>query len=222
MAEAVGKREQKKLLAKNTIVETAIKQFAERGFQATSVADIMKAAHMGLGTFYNYFESKDQLLHCLLDNLAIQLQQRLQELVAEQESRAEILRQMVLMAARLVDSNKYVLPLFLSAGTRQEQPAGEKGRTASLRCNEANVGEAPQAHGPAFMAMFLKLVREGQASGEFRQDVSAEIITEMFHSLFQAAAFSSLPLSFEENIAMKLKLIIDGICTAPAPSRKTV
>lgn len=221
MAEAVGKREQKKLLAKNTIVETAIEQFVERGFQATSVADIMKAAHMGLGTFYNYFESKDQLLHCLLDNLAIQLQQRLQELVAEQESRAEILRQMVLMAARLVDSNKYVLPLFLSAGTRQEQAAGEKGR-ASLRCNEANVGEASQAHGPAFMAMFLKLVREGQESGEFRQDVSAEIITEMFHSLFQAAAFSSLPLSFEENIAMKLKLIIDGICTAPTPNRKTV
>ena len=63
------------------------------------------------------------------------------------------------------------------------------------------------------MAMFLQLVQEGQASGEFRQDVSAEIITEMFHSLFQAAAFSSLPLSFEENITMKLRLIIDGICT---------
>ena len=56
------------------------------------------------------------------------------------------------------------------------------------------------------------LVQSGQQGGEFRDDVSAEIITEMFHSLFQAAAFSSLPLSFEENINMKLKLIIDGIC----------
>ena len=205
MAEIIGKREQKKLLAKNTIMETAIEQFIQQGFQATSIADIMKAAHMGLGTFYNYFESKDELLHCLLDNLAVQLQQRLQELAAEQKSRAEILRQMVLMAARLVDSNKYVLPLFLSAGARPEQAMVEDKKEAK---------DDHKAHGPAFMSMFLKLVKEGQASGEFRQDVSAEIITEMFHSLFQAAAFSSLPLSFEENIAMKLRLIIDGICAA--------
>ena len=209
MAE-ISKREQKKLLAKQTIMETAIEQFVQRGFQATSIADIMKAAHMGLGTFYNYFDSKDQLLHYLLDNLAVQLQQRLQHLTAEQKSKAEILREMVLMTAKLVDSNKYVLPLFLSAGARPEQ-ASEEAKGNGKEC-----GQKPhehRGHGPAFMAMFLQLVQEGQASGEFRQDVSAEIITEMFHSLFQAAAFSSLPLSFEENITMKLRLIIDGICT---------
>ena len=209
MAEIIGKREQKKLQAKNTIMETAIEQFIQQGFQATSIADIMKAAHMGLGTFYNYFESKDELLHCLLDNLAVQLQQRLQELAAEQESRAEMLRQMVLMTAQLVDSNKYVLPLFLSAGARLEQASAEANKEA-----QEVAGHGQRAHGPAFMAMFLRLIKEGQASGEFRQDVSAELITEMFHSLFQAAAFSSLPLSFEENIAMKLRLIIDGIRAA--------
>ncbi len=190
MAEGIGKREQKKLLAKNKIMETAIELFISQGFQATSVADIMKSAHMGLGTFYNYFESKEELLHCLLDNLAIKLRQRLEELLAQEPSKAEILREMVVMTAELVDANRYVLPLFLSAGERQQE------------------GE-PQS--PAFMNMYLHLVRAGQASGEFRQDVSAEIITEMFHSLFQAAAFSSLPMSFQENINMKLRLVIDGI-----------
>ena len=209
MAE-ISKREQKKLLAKQTIMETAIKQFVQRGFQATSIADIMKAANMGLGTFYNYFDSKDQLLHYLLDNLAVQLQQRLQHLTAEQKSKAEILREMVLMTAQLVDSNKYVLPLFLSAGARPEQ-ASEEAKGKEKECDLEP--HEHRSHGPAFMAMFLQLVQEGQASGEFRQDVSAEIITEMFHSLFQAAAFSSLPLSFEENISMKLRLIIDAICT---------
>ena len=209
MAE-ISNREQKKLLAKQTIMETAIEQFVQRGFQATSIADIMKAAHMGLGTFYKYFDSKDQLLHYLLDNLAVQLQQRLQHLTAEQKSKAEILREMVLMTAQLVDSNKYVLPLFLSAGARPEQ-ASEEAKGKEKECDLAP--HEHRGHGPAFMAMFLQLVQEGQASGEFRQDVSAEIITEMFHSLFQAAAFSSLPLSFEENISMKLRLIIDAICT---------
>ena len=83
MAEAIGRREQKKLMARNRILEAAVTQFASCGFQAASVADIMRTADMGLGTFYNYFASKEELLHCLLDGLAVQLQQHLQELQAE-------------------------------------------------------------------------------------------------------------------------------------------
>lgn len=200
MAEAMGRREQKKLMARSRIMEAAVGQFARCGFQAASVADIMKSADMGLGTFYNYFASKEELLHCLLDRLSGQLQSCLQEKQEKQKCHAEILREMALLTARLVEENRYVLPLFLSAGGR-EITAADGGIDASC---------AP--HGPAFMGMFLHLVQEGQQRGEFRRDVSAEIITEMFHSLFQAAAFSSLPLSFEENISMKLKLIMDGIC----------
>ena len=33
----------------------------------------------------------------------------------------------------------------------------------------------------------------------------------MFHSLYQAAAFSQLELSFQENIALKTRLLLDGI-----------
>lgn len=203
MAEAMGRREQKKLMARSRIMEAAIEQFTSCGFQAASVADIMKSADMGLGTFYNYFASKEELLHCLLDGLSGQLQSCLQELQEKGKSHGEILREMMLLTARLVGENQYVLPLFLRAGGRggsRDLPAGDELHNAS------------PAHGPAFMGMFLRLVQEGQQRGEFRQDVSAEIITELFHSLFQAAAFSSLPLSFEENINMKLKLIIDGIC----------
>ena len=215
MAEAIGRREQKKLMARNRILEAAVTQFASCGFQAASVADIMRTADMGLGTFYNYFASKEDLLHCLLDGLAVQLRQHLQELQEQRKGHAEILREMVMLAARLVGQNKYVLPLFLSAGEKaggRELAAGTAEPSSSADGPEVYQMATGHAHGPAFLGMFLQLVQAGQQSGEFRNDVSAEIITEMFHSLFQAAAFSSLPLSFEENINMKLKLIIDGIC----------
>ena len=215
MAEAIGRREQKKLMARNRILEAAVTQFASCGFQAASVADIMRTADMGLGTFYNYFASKEDLLHCLLDGLAVQLRQHLQELQEQRKGHAEILREMVMLTARLVGQNKYVLPLFLSAGEKaggRELAAGTAEPSSSADGPEVYQMDTGHAHGPAFLGMFLQLVQAGQQSGEFRNDVSAEIITEMFHSLFQAAAFSSLPLSFEENINMKLKLIIDGIC----------
>ena len=215
MAEAIGRREQKKLMARNRILEAAVTQFASCGFQAASVADIMRTADMGLGTFYNYFASKEELLHCLLDGLAVQLRQHLQELQEQRKGHAEILREMVMLTARLVGQNKYVLHLFLSAGEKaggRELAAGTAEPSSSADGPEVYQMDTGHAHGPAFLGMFLQLVQAGQQSGEFRNDVSAEIITEMFHSLFQAAAFSSLPLSFEENINMKLKLIIDGIC----------
>lgn len=204
MTEAIGRRELKKLQARKRITEAAVYLFGVSGYQATSVADIMREADMGLGTFYNYFASKEEVLAYLLDSLAGQLQQRLQELKAQQAGHGQILLEMMTLTAKLVAANRFVLPLFLSAGEHADKPQND---------SIGSHGEQDERsrHAPAFMSIFLQLIREGQSEGVFRQDVSAELITEMFHSLFQAAAFSRLSLSFEENIEAKLKILIDGI-----------
>jgi len=33
----------------------------------------------------------------------------------------------------------------------------------------------------------------------------------MFHSIFQAASFSSLPYSFIDNVRLKIELLMDGL-----------
>ena len=55
------------------------------------------------------------------------------------------------------------------------------------------------------------VLREGQLAGEIRDDVSAELIAEMFHSIYQAAAFSKLSIGFQENVALKTRLLLAGI-----------
>ncbi|MGV3467004.1 MAG: TetR/AcrR family transcriptional regulator [Heyndrickxia sp.] len=44
------------------LIETAIKLFAEKGFQSTSVQDIVSNYGISKGAFYNYFSSKEELL----------------------------------------------------------------------------------------------------------------------------------------------------------------
>ena len=44
------------------LIETAIKLFAEKGFQSTSVQDIVSSYGISKGGFYNYFSSKEELL----------------------------------------------------------------------------------------------------------------------------------------------------------------
>jgi len=47
----------------------AVRCFSATGYHATSVADIVKAAGVAQGTFYNYFDSKRAIFDDLLDGL---------------------------------------------------------------------------------------------------------------------------------------------------------
>lgn len=51
------------------VLAVARRVFAERGYHATSVADIIEAAGIARGTFYLYFVSKRSIFDELLDNL---------------------------------------------------------------------------------------------------------------------------------------------------------
>jgi AcrR family transcriptional regulator len=50
---------------REVLMEAGRKVFAERGFHATHVSDVVEAAGVSRGAFYRYFESKDQLARTL-------------------------------------------------------------------------------------------------------------------------------------------------------------
>ncbi|MDR0368629.1 MAG: TetR/AcrR family transcriptional regulator [Bacteroidales bacterium] len=58
-------RKQKRQLIK----DTALNLFAERGYEATSINEIACAADISKGLMYNYFASKEELLHTIWDDL---------------------------------------------------------------------------------------------------------------------------------------------------------
>src|SRR5580692_6845731 len=49
------------------ILAAAKKVFARKGYHATTIADIAKAAKLSYGSIYWYFDSKDALFHALLE-----------------------------------------------------------------------------------------------------------------------------------------------------------
>jgi TetR/AcrR family fatty acid metabolism transcriptional regulator len=49
------------------LLDVALRLFAERGFQATTIADISAAAGTAHGLVYHYFKSKDELLLAVLE-----------------------------------------------------------------------------------------------------------------------------------------------------------
>ena len=193
----MGRRERKKLLSRQAILDAAVVVFSKKGFREASIADIMNGADLGTGTFYNYFQSKEELLVHLLGRLVMEVHAKIDALRAEKRPACELLTTACTLTAKFLDENRYVLPLFLAAADHSGLPEDAEERKA-----------VPT---PGFKPLFERILKEGQAAGEVRDDMPVELISEMFHSIYQATAFSKLDISFQENVAMKMRLLLDGI-----------
>src|ERR1700732_4939875 len=75
----VGKREQTKVQNRQMILAAAREVFAELGFGATTVRDIIRATPLASGTFYNYFKSKEEVFQAIQDESALRIRPRLHE-----------------------------------------------------------------------------------------------------------------------------------------------
>ncbi|MBE8953243.1 MAG: TetR/AcrR family transcriptional regulator [Quinella sp. 1Q7] len=196
MAEKLNLRKRKKFQARQTILSAAARQFELHGFANTSIAGIMQAAGLGVGTFYNYFASKEDVLLTLAKNLRAEVSEKISAADELNPSSCELLERCCICTAKLIDENRFILPLFISASEHSDKPE-----------------QIPQSLSPGFRDLFEDIIQSGQLRGEFRADVPSNIISEMVHSIYQTTAFSKLDIPFQENIRLKIKILLDGIRT---------
>lgn len=78
-AESAGKRERTKFANRSAILDAARVVFAELGYEATTVRDIVRGTELASGTFYNYFKSKEEVYHALIDDGVAQVRPLLRE-----------------------------------------------------------------------------------------------------------------------------------------------
>jgi AcrR family transcriptional regulator len=86
-----SRREQTKAQNRETILTAAKAVFAQMGFAAASVRDIIRATPLASGTFYNYFKSKEEVYQALRDEVALQVRPQLREVRAAATTAEEFL-----------------------------------------------------------------------------------------------------------------------------------
>lgn len=72
-------RETKRERTRRALLEATRCLVDERGHERISIQDITERADVGLGTFYNYFDTKTAIFEAVLDEMRAQFQARLDE-----------------------------------------------------------------------------------------------------------------------------------------------
>ncbi|MHB8263212.1 MAG: TetR/AcrR family transcriptional regulator [Acidimicrobiales bacterium] len=92
-AEKEGRRSEILAAAKNI--------FAKSGYQATTIADIAKAAKLSYGSIYWYFDSKESLFHALMENEEKLLREHVANALASSNQISEVTPLKVVVRATL-------------------------------------------------------------------------------------------------------------------------
>ncbi|WP_066052344.1 TetR/AcrR family transcriptional regulator [Robertmurraya korlensis] len=97
---------------KQHVINTAHQLFVEKGFQATSIQDILDYSSISKGTFYNYFSSKNELLMAIFRDIQKKFEHERNELlVGKDPADIEVfINQMVLQVKTHRATN--LIPLY--------------------------------------------------------------------------------------------------------------
>src|SRR5476651_2364723 len=74
--ERAGRREQNKAENRAALLKAARSVFAEVGYGAAGVRDIVRRTDLASGTFYNYFKDKDEIFAAVVGELTGELLKR--------------------------------------------------------------------------------------------------------------------------------------------------
>lgn len=122
----MGIRERKKTRTRQALHQAALRLFAEKGYPATTIAEITAEADVSPRTFFTYFDSKEALLYEHLEPLFVRLEQRLADRptggTALTETRAWLVDDLLAAAPdetadRLLDQLSEEIPAVAAYGT---------------------------------------------------------------------------------------------------------
>lgn len=196
----LSRKDREKILRKQEIMKAAAQLFAKKGFNHTTLEEIAAKAEFGIGTIYNYFQSKEEIFKSIIDNTF--------------DRSYEILNQCVKETPSLID--------FFKVYTRKvfEFYADNKEELVILVSFYTAIGEGPSnLRRDAFSTKDCKLddllkqkIKEGIKHNEIRK-LNPENLYKFYHGLLfpYIANLAYLGKLDKSEISQHINFILDVI-----------
>lgn len=192
----------------DTILAAARRVFAQKGFAAASITDIARAAEVSDGLIYKYFENKRDLLFHVLREFYERVMADLEAVVARGASFRDRLRNLIAQHLTVFIADADLCRLFF----------------AEVRVASDYHGSAIQALNRRYASVMVKLVEQGIAAGEVRDDVDPRLVRDMLFGAIEHLAWRHVtthrPLDIP-RLADELTHIVMAGVAATSPIRST-
>jgi AcrR family transcriptional regulator len=111
---------------KAEILRAAQRVISQKGYAATSIADVLDAADISRGTFYIYFENREALFHELVDGFIHQLMSRVQSVRKEDGDPVQLLFANVKRVVDLLFDNRELTVILLREAVAHDRSVDQK------------------------------------------------------------------------------------------------
>lgn len=182
-----------KQMRKKQIAFSGLKVFCEKGYDGTTVDDIVKRANCSHGLFYHYYKSKKEIFDEVIKINHDDKQNKLKTLIENTHSYAEKLKlilQTMFNELKTDENFSYYYYFFVS----QSFASKEKG--APPKSKRANRKPA--------MVFLEELFSQGQLAGKFTDKYTAKECAILFLSIIQGATLGYVIAPKEIQQTMKL------------------
>ena len=189
----------KKDETRRSILASAQSLFKQKGYEATSVDEIVQAADLVKGTFYYHFDSKEQVL---LNLRYLAVIEAVEASIASLDSGATARDALAVLTEKL-------------GGWSQDNPDLARvfyGRSAVLMPQQMQVQAQSTKSLPASPPLAKKIaeiIKSGQKSGELRQDIDALTLAEHFIFMLFHTQMTWVAQGQKDKIATRLALCLD-------------
>jgi AcrR family transcriptional regulator len=199
------RRDEARALFRNAILDAAEAVFAERGFHGARIQDIAERARIAVGTVYNHFSDKDDVLSALLDERTEGLLSQVRAEGADGRAaprgfRAKLEMRVAGMLA-YVEQHRAFFAI-----------ANEHGLFAGAVAPSARSSARSVERMETFRAVFRAVVEEGIASGDL-EPLDAEALARFLGGTMRAFVLSSLAEGGKDvrgQAAMTVELFLHG------------
>lgn len=125
------------------IIETAIKLFAKKGYNSTSVQEIAKECQISKGAFYIYFKSKEALLLSVLHYYYDKVFTRIHKIQTENDNPRDTYRkQLIVFFENILEHKEFIQMQFMERPlpvNGEIEAFAKKMRSATLRLHIENI-----------------------------------------------------------------------------------
>jgi len=181
------------------ILQAALQLFVEKGYAATKIEDIARAAGVTRGTPYLYFANKEELFKALIREMLLPKLQIGELMLAEHEG-----------------SCRELLAKFLRAFWTQMAESGASALPKLVLAEAGNFPDVAQLYHESFVLpgvnLFRQVLERGIASGEFRPldvDVACLAVAAPI-MLLMISSHSAVPLCADVREPMRyIDTVID-------------